>query len=377
LGRVEPQVNMGNGILVEKGINTWTYWQLIYRRFKKHRLATISFYILVLIYSVGLLAPGFFAPYNKLTQFEDIYLPPQAIKFIDEEGNFHIRPFTYEWKTERNPDTWTAVCRLDKSFRYPLYFFVRGEEYKLLGLFKSDIHLFGVKDANLFLFGTDNLGRDLFSRIIYGTGISLSIGLVGVGISFFLGLLLGGLSGLIGGVVDNLIQRSIEFIKSIPSIPLWMALAAAIPQNWSALKVYFMITIILSFTNWTGLARVIRSNVLSIKERDFIKAAESFNAPVSYIITKHLLPNMMSYIIVGLTLAVPSMILGETSLSFLGIGLRPPVVSLGVLLQNAQSFQAVSMYPWILIPGIIVTVVILSLNFVGDGMRDAADPYYK
>jgi len=375
LNRVEPQINTEKKIPVEKDIAAMTQRQLIYRRFKKHRLAIISIFVLVLFYFVGALAPGFFAPYNKFADFEYTYLPPQPVKFIDDEGNFHFRPFTYEWKQERDPDTWHVTCSLDKSSRHPIYFFVRGAEYKLLGLFKTDIHLFGVKDANLFVFGTDDLGRDMFSRIVYGVGVSLTIGLVGVAISFFLGLLLGGLSGLIGGVFDELMQRLIEFLKSIPSIPLWMALSAAIPKEWSALKVYFAITIILSFLSWTGLARVIRSSVLSIRERDFIKAAESFNAPTSFIIVKHILPNMISYIIVRLTLAIPGMILAETSLSFLGIGLRPPVVSLGVLLKKAQTFQTVSMHPWILLPGVFVIVAILSFNFVGDGIRDAADPY--
>ncbi|MFW6036116.1 MAG: ABC transporter permease [Halothermotrichaceae bacterium] len=352
-----------------------TQWYLIYRQFKKHKLAVIGLVILIIFYGAGVILPEFCAPYGKFTEFENTYLPPQPITFVDGEGDFTLRPHTYEWKKEMDPDTWQTTYSIDESKPLPIQFFVKGEEYKILGLFETDLHLFGLAEGKIFLFGTDDLGRDLLSRIFYALRISLTIGFVGVGISFVLGMILGGLSGLIGGVTDDLIQRIIEMLMSIPRIPMWMALAAAVPQGWSALQVYFAITVILSLMGWTGLARVIRSKILSIREEDFVKAAESFNASTSQIISRHLFPNMVSYIIVQLSLTIPGMILAETSLSFLGIGLRPPVVSLGVLLQRAQNFQTVSMHPWLLIPGLFVVIAVLAFNFVGDGLRDAADPY--
>ncbi len=353
-----------------------TQWQLIWKQFKRHKLAIVGLIILVIMYFIGVLFPAFVAPYGKFTEFDYTYLPPHKLHFIDEEGNFHLRPFIYNSTQKMDPDTWEMIYTPDTSRMYPIRFFVRGVEYKLWGLFKTDLHFFGVdQGGNINLFGTDSLGRDLFSRVIYAARISLTIGLLGVFISLFLGLIFGGISGLVGGLVDDIIQRVIEMLMSIPQIPLWMALAAAIPQDWEAIKVYFGITIILSLMGWTGLARVVRSKFISLREEDFVNAAIAFNASKLTIIFRHLVPNFLSYLIVSITLAIPGMILGETSLSFLGIGLRAPVVSLGVLLNEAQSFQTVSMYPWLLIPGIFVVIVVLAYNFVGDGLRDAADPY--
>ncbi len=352
-----------------------TQWRLIIRRFRRHRLAVISFWTLVVMYIVGVAAPEFFAPYGAWTEFDDTYLPPHEVRIIDAEGNLRA-PFVYDWIKERDPETWQFTYTPDTSVRYPIKLFHRGGEYVLWGLFKSDLHLFGVDAPGKYnMIGTDALGRDLLSRTIHACRVSLTIGFVGVFISLILGLLLGGLSGLIGGVVDDIIQRIIEALQAIPQLPLWLALAAAVPRSWSAVEVYFAITVILSLMAWTGLARVVRSKFISLREEDYVTAARGYNAPTMTLIGRHLVPNFMSYIIVSLTLAIPAMILAETSLSFLGVGLRPPVVSLGVLLQKAQSFQNVQLFPWLLSPGLVVVVVVLAFNFVGDGLRDAADPY--
>ncbi len=350
--------------------------QLIWRAFKRHKLAIYGLYVLFFMYIIFVIFPEFFAPHTKFHAFDNTYAPPQRINFLDKEGKVHLRPFVYKWDKELDRDTWRMIYTPDKSKKYPINFFIRGQDYKLMGLFKTNIHLFGIENGiQLSLLGTDKLGRDLFSRLIYAGRISLSIGFVGVFISLILGLFFGGISGLIGGLLDDFIQRIIEMLMSIPKIPLWMALAAAVPQRWPALRVYFAITIILSLMSWTGLARVVRSKFISLREEDFVIAAESYNASMTTIIARHLIPNFMSYLIVNLTLAIPGMIIAETSLSFLGIGLRPPVVSLGVLLQQAQRFQTVLLYPWLISPGAIVVLVVLAYNFVGDGLRDAADPY--
>ncbi|MFW6007250.1 MAG: ABC transporter permease [Halanaerobiales bacterium] len=372
----EQKVNKDKITSNEEKAVAHTQTQLIWRQFKKHKLAITGLVILAIMYFICVIFPGFFAPYKKFQNFDDTYVPPNKIRFIDQEGNFHFRPFVYGYEKEMDMDTWQTEYKTDYSERYPIYFFVKGESYKLWGLFETDIHFFGIeKEQGFYLLGTDRLGRDLFSRTIYGGRISLTIGFVGVFISLILGLFFGGISGLVGGITDDIIQRVIEMLMSIPKIPLWMALAAAIPQEWSAIQVYFTITIILSLMGWTGLARVVRSKFISLREEEFVAAARSYNASMMTIITKHLIPNFLSYLIVNITLAIPGMILGETSLSFLGIGLRPPVVSLGVLLNQAQSFQTVSMYPWLMIPGVFIVLAVLSYNFVGDGLRDAADPY--
>lgn len=373
---IQPELDATHTSAGEGAIAGRTYWQLIWKRFKKHRLAAFGFVVLLVLYTVGVLFPEFFAPYGPGQRFEGQNIPPTKLRFIDTEGRFHLRPFVYNLEGKLDLQTWKMKYEPDISQRYPVYFFVRGGEYKVLGLFRTNIHCFGVEEGGkLFLFGTDSLGRDIFSRTIYAMRISLSVGFVGVIISTMLGLFFGGLSGLIGGTVDNVIQRLVEMLMSIPQIPLWMALAAAVPRNWSAIQVYFAITVILSLMGWTGIARVVRSKFISLREEDFVTAARGYNTPDFIIIVRHLIPNFISWIIVHLTLAIPGMILGETALSFLGIGLRPPVVSLGVLLQQAQTFRAVSLHPWKLWPGLFVIIVVLSFNFVGDGLRDAADPY--
>jgi peptide/nickel transport system permease protein len=272
---------------------------------------------------------------------------------------------------------------VDKTRQYPISFFVHSYPYKFWGLFETDLHFVGANvdpnDLNqtFYLLGSDRLGRDQLSRILYGTRISLSIGLVGMTMSFFLGILLGGISGLYGGMIDTVIQRIIEFLRSVPTTPLWMALSAALPPTWPPVRVYFGITIILSFISWTGLARVVRSKFLSLREEDFVMAARIAGTGEMRIIFSHLLPSFLSYIIASLTLSIPGLILSETSLSFIGLGLRPPTISWGVLMKEAQNLVVVAKAPWLLIPGLFIVVTVLSFNFMGDGLRDAADPYMR
>jgi len=295
---------------------------------------------------------------------------------IYDKANGLQRPFVYGTSTSRDPVTARLLYAPDPTHIYPIRFFVRGDPYELWGLFSSDVHLFGA-DIPVFLAGTDKLGRCVLSRIFYGSRISLSVGLIGVFFSFVVGLLLGGVSGYFGGVVDEAVQRVIDVLISMPTIPLWMALAAALPQDWPQLRMYFAITIILSIFGWTSLARVVRGKILSLREEDFTVAARLYGTSEWRIITRHLLPAFASYIIVRLTMAIPGMILGETSLSFLGLGLRPPVISWGVMLGEAQNVMAVAHMPWVLWPSAFVIASVLMFNFLGDGLRDAADPYVR
>ena len=352
-------------------------WQLMWRRFKRHKVALAGGIVLGVFYFSMCLFVEFFATYQVDTRFKQFsFAPPSRIHFLDADGRFHLRPFVYGLESGRDPVSFRKVYTEDTDVIYPLQLFSRGTEYKLWGLFTSDIHFLGVAEGGLlFLFGTDELGRDLYSRTLYGGRISLSVGLVGVAVSFLLGCILGGISGFYGGGIDTVIQRVIEFLLSIPTIPLWMALAAAVPIAWPPVRVYFGITIILSIIGWTALARVVRGKLISVREEDFVLAAQIAGTGEGKIIYSHLLPSFMSYLIVDLTLSIPRMILGETALSFLGLGLRPPVVSWGVLLNQAQNVKAVALHPWMLIPAAFVIVTVLAFNLLGDGLRDAADPY--
>ena len=349
---------------------------LIRNRFKDHKVARVSLWVLIVFYFVGVLLPGFFAPYAKFQEFPETFVPPNSFHVFDEQGKFHLVPFVYGFTQTIDPETYQLTITVNTEEKYPLRLFPQGTEYRLFGRIRTKRHLFGTAEGGrIHFWGTDNIGRDVFSRTIYAMQPSLTIGLAGVAISLVLGLLIGGISGLAGGGVDMVIQRIIEALMSIPHIPVWMGLAAAVPKSWSSLQVYFAITIILSFFGWTEIARVVRSKFLSLREEDYVNAARSFNATNMVVIFQHLIPNFMSYVIVSLTMSIPGMILGETSLSFLGIGLRPPVVSLGVLLSQAQSLQVVALYPWLMLPGIVVVIIVLAFNFVGDGLRDAVDPY--
>ena len=359
----------------EERIFAASQWYLMWLHFKRHRLALVGGVVVILLYMMAILAP-FLTPYGTLERNSDfVYSPPQKIYFYDG-SRFYLRPFVYHVISTVDGKTFTNVYETDTSVKYPVRFFARGYEYKLFGLIPMDRHLYSVEEGGtIYFLGTDDLGRDLLTRIFAGAGISLSIGLVGVITSFVLGAILGGVSGYYGGAVDNIIQRVVEFLLSIPTIPLWMALSAAVPKDWSALKTYFAVTIILSLRGWTGMARVVRGKLLELREEDFVMAAQLSGASDWRIIVRHLLPAFMSYLIVQMTLAIPSMILGETALSFLGLGLRPPVVSWGVLLHEAQNVRTVAVHAWLLLPAVFVIATVLSFNLLGDGLRDAADPY--
>ena len=349
-------------------------WKIMWWKFRRHKIAVACAIILLAIYS-SILVSEIIAPYNLHSRdSRHIYAPPQQVHLF-HDGKF-VGPFVYGYSMELNMNTMKREFRPDESKVQPLRFFCRGDEYEFWGMIEGNFHLVcPAENGTFFLFGTDRLGRDVLSRIVYGTRISLTVGLLGIAVSFLIGITLGGISGYYGGWIDNVIQRFIEIVRSFPELPLWMALSAALPVTWSPVLVYFGITIILGLLDWPGLARAVRSKLLSLREEDFAQAAVLMGASPKRVIGRHLLPSFTSHLIASLTLSVPSMILGETALSFLGLGLRPPVTSWGVLLNEAQNINVVALYPWLMLPVVPVFVVVLAFNFFGDGLRDAADPY--
>jgi peptide/nickel transport system permease protein len=364
------------GVLAEDRIAVATQWQLMWWRFRKHKLAVGGTVVLIAFYLVALSADFFAYADPQESEAQRSLMAPQKIHWFDD-GNF--RPYVYGLTGTRDPLTFKRVYVPDASRKIPITFFAQGEPWLLLGFIPSSRHLIGVEGAkageSLFLLGTDTQGRDLWSRLMYATRTSMTIGLVSVALSLVLGVVLGGISGYFGGWVDSVIQRIIEILRSIPTIPLWMGLAAALPADWDVVKVYFAITIIISLIGWTELARVVRGRFISLKQEDFVMAAELLGCSKSRIIFRHMVPSFISHIIAATTLAIPAIIISETSLSFLGLGLRPPAISWGVLLQDAQNIQALVISPWLLYPSVAVIVAVLAFNFMGDGIRDAADPY--
>lgn len=351
-------------------------WKLVWWRFRKHRLALVSGVVIIMVAIVALF-PEFFSTQDpNKTSTTKSFIPVQGVHFFDEG---RLRPFVYGVEGARNPKTLRMEWQIDETRKIPVRFFVKGYEYELLGVVPTDIHLLGVAPAEeeeaIHLLGTDRLGRDQWSRLMHGSRVSLSIGLVAVFLSIFFGILLGGISGYFGGLTDLVIQRLIEILQSLPPIPIWMALTAALPRDWSVQQVYFAITIILSLIGWTTLGREVRGRFLVLREEDFVVAAQLAGCSQMRVIFRHMVPTFSSHIIATSTLAIPVMIINETFLSFLGLGLRPPAISWGVLLQEAQNLQSIALAPWLLLPGLAVIITVLALNILGDGLRDAADPY--
>jgi peptide/nickel transport system permease protein len=348
--------------------------RLMWWKFKKHRLALYSLYFLGFLYAIITIVE-FLAPYNLHTRNVDfIHSPPQRVHLF-HDGNF-VGPFVYGRSMTLDMDTLRRIYTDDVNRVEPIRFFCSGDTYRFWGLFEADKHLIcPAEGGEMFLLGSDRLGRDVLSRILYGARISLTIGLLGITMSFVLGIVIGGLAGYHGGVFDLIVQRVIEVLQSIPSIPLWMALAAIMPVTWSPILIYLGITAILGLLDWTGLARAVRSKLLALREEDYVLAAQLMGAGSSRVIGRHLVPGFMSHLIATATMSIPGMILGETALSFLGLGLRPPITSWGILLTEARSVSVIAFYPWLLFPTVPVILVILAFNFLGDGLRDAADPY--
>ncbi len=355
-------------------------WTLMARKLRKHKLARVSFIVLAILYIAALFA-DFLAPYG-LDEFDGLYRNSAPTHISTTFEGEHVGPHVYKLAKTINKQTFEVTLTEDTSEYFKIKFFVHGTPYKILGFIPADLHLFGVdkgsnggEGAKVFLFGADSLGRDIFSRVLLGARISLTIPFASAIISFFLGIAIGSISGYFGGVTDIIIQRIIEVIGAVPQIPLWMALSAAIPPGISTIKMYFYMTLILSFINWTGMARTVRGKFLSLKNEDYVMAARLSGVSTWKIIWKHLVPGFMSYLIVSMTLGIPGSIVGETSMSYLGLGIKSPATSWGVLLQEASSVTDVALYPHKLIPIIFVTITVLAYNFLGDGLRDAADPY--
>lgn len=360
-------VNMAN---LRGGIEYASQWQLMWARFKKHKVAYWSMWFVAFLYAVAVFSE-FLAPFSpEEPSSTTTYHPPQMVHF---DG---IRPYVQKFNLTRDPDT-LAPIYVEADEKTYIKFFTSGFEYKMLGLFQTDVHLFGPEDKShkIYLLGSDSLGRDMLSRVIYGARFTLSMGLIGVILSTTIGIILGGISGYYGGKTDWFIQRVVEFILSLPTIPIWLALASAMPRNWPPHLVYISVTVIISLIGWTHLARVIRGKFLAMRGEVFVIAAKLDGCSEGRVIFRHMLPSMASHVIAAVTLAIPSMILAETTLSFLGLGLQPPAISWGVLLKDAQKISVISKAPWLFMPGLATVSAVLALNFFGDGLRDAADPY--
>jgi peptide/nickel transport system permease protein len=368
-------------VVVALRVGSASQWRLMWWQFTRHRLAMASAVVLVLIYLLAAFCE-FIAPFSP-TAFNPryTYAPPQRMHLFDRDaaGDLVWRPHVNGFKVTIDPTALRRTFVIDDTVKYPIGLFVPSEPYDMWGLFTLRTKLFGPlnKGDPMYLLGADRLGRDMLSRILYGTRISMTIGLIGVTLSLLLGIVLGGISGYYGGWIDHIIQRAIEFVLSLPTTPLWLGLAAAMPTTWPPLWIYFFITIILSLIGWTSLARVVRGRFLSLRTDDFVTAARLDGAPESRVIFRHMAPSFVSHIIAEVSLAIPGMILAETALSFLGLGLQPPMVSWGVLLQEAQNIRSIATAPWLFAPGVAVVIAVLALNFVGDGLRDAADPYHQ
>ncbi len=353
-----------------------SYFQLVWRRFRRSQVSIIGGLMVVILAVLAIFA-DFFSPTSLyVIDLDKTFIPPQKIHFIDADGKFHLGPFVYNSTYTLNPKTFQVMWVEDTSKMYPIQFFVPGPEYKILGLIPSNLHLYGVEEGGtVFILGTDKMGRDLWGKTCEAGRISLTMSLFGTIISIAIGSVLGVASGYYGGVIDNVLQRLTEFVAAFPQLPLWMALAALIPKTTDSFTVFVVMSVIFAMLSWTTLAREVRGKVMGLRNTDFILAAKEMGASDARIIFRHLYPNTLSHVIVILTLTIPGVILAESFLSFLGIGITEPLISWGLLMRNTQDIQTLGQNSWILTPIAFIVIAVLGFNFLGDGLRDAADPY--